>query len=67
MISTAQLYCITRLRGMQVAYGHAMSCAPTFLGGKREKFGRVLIAPATLHIQDQSVPIARGGPPAYRK
>jgi hypothetical protein len=59
MANTILLYAVTRQRGLFVAYGHAMSCAPEWIVCDS---GIHLFA----HIFDMpgiAVPISRGSPP----
>jgi hypothetical protein len=53
------LYATTRLRGLSVAYGHAMSCAPEWV--LCDSGIRTLAH--TFGITGISVPISRGSPP----
>ena len=53
------LYAATRQRGLFVAYGHAMSCAPEWI--VRDSSTRLLAH--IIGMPGIAVPISRGSPP----
>lgn len=66
MANNARAFCMTHLRGIPVACGYAVPCAPTFLMLDGVKFGGVVVS-TSLRIQGESVPVPGGGPPTHKE
>ena len=63
MTKNARLLCATRLRGLNVAYGHAMSCTPEWVVCGDSP----CMLPPIFGTHGISVPISRGSPPVLNE